>query len=160
MKFAESNPSIGYNHDNLESDIKEILNKFKRKLNIPLETKVRVVNKKYIDNSLRRLRISYTSEYPVKLSNLAEEVFVSAPLIAEIFLDNNGNIVKYELFDLSSDMIAALKKNLEDKIKGDEIEFVNSDEKISVPNLVKKNKPFYIQRDDKGKQHLRRAYFS
>jgi hypothetical protein len=160
MEPRNNGSSASHHHGSLEPYVNDVLNEFKKRIDISPNSRVRVIESAQIDDNLKRLMVSYVGEYPITIPESSEEIFVSAPLTAEILLNKKRELVSYKMFDPESDVINALARELVYKIKKGEIEFINSDEKLSDISQFKKNKPFFVHRDGRGKLHLKQAYYS
>jgi hypothetical protein len=160
MEFEGKEP-ISNKHKEIESKLDKSLNSFKDKEGIAPNTGIRIVDEIHQPDGFIRLNVSYMGEYPLNASELKEDVFVSTPLTAELYLDGERNLIQYKTHHPDTAMINSLKDELDSKLKDGQICITENDtEGISGAELFSKQKPFYIQRDAQGKQHLKRAYFN
>jgi len=143
----------------MDSNVDKNLNAFRIKAGISTDTKIRILDETEAPDGSLKISVSYLGEQSVKTPELDKEVLVSAPVAAELYLDGKRNLVRYEIKDPDPVMIQGLKEELNSKLKTGQIQFIDSGKKASAADLFAKKKPFYIETDEQGKQHLRRAYF-
>jgi hypothetical protein len=160
MEPGREKESTSHNSENIEYRIGQSLDSFKNKASIPPNTRIKVTDKTDGPDGFLKITVSYMGEHSIKTPELNQEVLVSTPLTAELYLDKEGNLVKYQIHEPDHIMIDTLEQELNSRLKTGQIHFIDSNEKVSTSELFAKQKPFYIQKDDQGKQHLKRAYFS
>jgi len=156
MNFEEKENS--YDSKHILLDIDQSLNSFRNQAKISLDAKITIIGKSSEPDGSKKLNITYTGEQPIKVTDLDHEVLVSTPFTAEIYLDKGNNLIKYNIHSLQIAIIDALKEELNNKLKDGLIFFPKDNEKVSISKLFAEKKPFYILKDDQGKQHLKRAY--
>jgi hypothetical protein len=127
----------------IQLNVEQILNEFKDKVNISRNTRMKVIDRTDETDGSQRLSVAYVGEYPIKTPDFDGDILVSTPLSAELHLDKEKELFEYHIREPDPDTIDALKKNvgavLEDKGVGRE---------------------FFIQKDEQGRQHLKRSHFS
>jgi hypothetical protein len=142
MKLDKKDNFIPLSKD-AKSGIDQIIDDLKEKANVPPNTTMQIIDKKDEPDGSETISFSYTGEYPIKPHDMNQEIMVSTPLTAEVRLNKQNDLVEYRIHDPEPSMISALESEVETILKTGEIE-----------------KEFYIQKDEQGKQHLKRAYLS
>jgi hypothetical protein len=158
MESETQKPSTYSLSEDPDSNIDKSLNDFRAKAGIASYIKIRIIDKTDAPDGFL-ISISYTGEQPVKTPELNQEVLVPAPVTAQLYLDKKGNLVRYQIKDPDPVMIDVLRGELNSKLRIGQIDIIDSGKKASAGELFAKKKPFYIEKDEQGKQHLKRAYF-
>jgi len=159
MEPGREERSTSSSSNKIDSYINQIMNSFRIKAGIRPETKIRIIDETYASDDSVKVSISYNGEHPIKSSKLNEDVLVTAPVNAELYLDKKSNLLKYQIQEPDPIMIETLREELDYKLRTGQIQFIGPDTNASMSELFAKKKPFYIERDHQGKLHLKRAYF-
>jgi hypothetical protein len=157
MEFEGKERSLQDSGNN--SDVDQILNDFKVKANISPDSRITIIGKDHDIIRSKKLKISYIGEHPVKTPELDQDVLVSLPFTAELHIDKGNKLTGYKINQPESEIIETVREELEDKLKNGKVFFSKNNENVSSSELLAEKKPFYIQKDDQGKQHLKRSYF-
>jgi len=150
-------------HDNSNQDTSKLKNKhnfieiaidnFKNNIGIPANTKINIINKEELHDNIPKIIISYIGEYPIKANS--DEILVSTPLTAELLLDQNKKLIKYQILDPKPDVIQTLKEELKYLMNNNKVKSTNSNDSTS--KIL--SEEFYIDTDNEGKKHLKRSRF-
>lgn len=151
--------SSGISNGTNISYIDQAIIDFEKAIGLSSNTRITVNDKKQINDS-EVIYVTFMGEYPVKSPKLSNEILVSTPLSAEIHLDKEKKLMNYHVLEPNKDIINSMTVKLNNMVEKGDIELLDSVENRSASDRFKKGTEFYIEKDDKGQQHLRRSHFS